>query len=196
MYCTNHPQAASAGTCAYCGKQYCSVCLVEINDKSYCKEHVGSMVNEMQSAKNDAYDYSNQSPQPQSQQPPPPQPPYPQQPQGAYPPHPQQPTQPQPPYPPQPYGYAPQPPPVINIFNQNAQQGFGPGFGFPFKSKVTAAILCFFLGYLGIHRFYVGKVGTGFLWLFTGGLCGIGILVDFIIILVGGFRDSWGRPLM
>ena len=28
------------------------------------------------------------------------------------------------------------------------------------KSRLLAALLCFFLGYLGIHRFYVGKIGT------------------------------------
>ena len=31
-----------------------------------------------------------------------------------------------------------------------------------------------FLGVLGIHRLYLGKIFTGLLWLFTGGLCGIG----------------------
>lgn len=63
------------------------------------------------------------------------------------------------------------------------------------KSKVAAALFCFFLGALGIHRFYVGKIGTGILYLFTGGLCGIGALVDFIIILTGGFRDVNGMFL-
>ena len=63
------------------------------------------------------------------------------------------------------------------------------------KSKVAAALLCFFLGGLGVHRFYVGKVGTGILWLFTFGLCGIGALVDFIMILVGAFKDKQGNPL-
>ncbi|MBQ3755018.1 MAG: TM2 domain-containing protein, partial [Clostridia bacterium] len=38
------------------------------------------------------------------------------------------------------------------------------------KSRLVATLLCFFLGGLGIHRFYVGKVGTGILYLFTGGL--------------------------
>jgi TctA family transporter len=63
------------------------------------------------------------------------------------------------------------------------------------KSRLVALLLCFFLGELGIHRFYVGKVGTGLLWLFTVGLFGIGWLVDLIMILVGSFRDNVGEPL-
>jgi len=63
------------------------------------------------------------------------------------------------------------------------------------KSKSTAALLCFFLGILGIHRFYVGKVGTGILYLFTFGLLGFGTLVDFIVILTGSFKDSDNNPL-
>ncbi|NLH95893.1 MAG: TM2 domain-containing protein [Clostridiaceae bacterium] len=67
--------------------------------------------------------------------------------------------------------------------------------GYPYKSKVVAALLCFFLGGFGVHRFYVGKVGTGILWLFTAGLLGIGAIIDFILILLGGFRDKAGMPL-
>lgn len=65
----------------------------------------------------------------------------------------------------------------------------------PFKSKTVAAVLCFFFGYLGIHRFYVGQTGMGLLYLFTVGLCGIGALVDFVQILLGNFKDTFGRPL-
>lgn len=63
------------------------------------------------------------------------------------------------------------------------------------KSKGTAAVLCFFLGVLGVHRFYAGKVGTGILWLFTGGLLGVGALVDFIMILCGSFKDGTGAVI-
>lgn len=62
-------------------------------------------------------------------------------------------------------------------------------------SRAAAAIICFFFGGFGIHRFYVGKVGTGILWLLTGGLFGIGSLVDFIIILTGGFKDKNGKAV-
>ena len=63
------------------------------------------------------------------------------------------------------------------------------------KSKIVALLLCFFLGYLGVHRFYVGKVGTGIIWLFTGGLFGIGAFIDFFSILFGAFTDASGSKL-
>ena len=52
-----------------------------------------------------------------------------------------------------------------------------------------------FLGFNGLQRFYVGKIGTGLLWFFTGGLLGIGQLIDFILILAGAFSDKQGRKL-
>ncbi len=60
------------------------------------------------------------------------------------------------------------------------------------KAKGITFCICLFLGYLGIHRFYVGKIGTGILWLCTGGLCGLGWLVDLIMILCGKFSDKEG----
>ena len=60
---------------------------------------------------------------------------------------------------------------------------------------VVAALLCFFLGWLGIHRFYVGKAGTGILMIFTLGGLGLWSLVDLIMIIVGSFKDKEGRDL-
>jgi hypothetical protein len=64
------------------------------------------------------------------------------------------------------------------------------------KSRLAAALLCFFLGVLGVHRFYVGKIGTGLLQLFTGGGLGIWYLVDFVLVVIGRFRDAEGRLLI
>ncbi len=58
------------------------------------------------------------------------------------------------------------------------------------KKRLPALLLCFFFGFLGVHRFYAGKVGTGILWLLTGGVLGIGVLVDLIMIIVGSFTDK------
>jgi TM2 domain-containing membrane protein YozV len=60
-------------------------------------------------------------------------------------------------------------------------------------NRWVLAIICFFFGVLGIHRFLVGKIGTGVLWLFTGGLFGIGVIVDFIMLLIGTFTDKSGN---
>ncbi|MCK2216737.1 TM2 domain-containing protein [Actinomadura sp. ATCC 31491] len=63
------------------------------------------------------------------------------------------------------------------------------------KSWLVAVLLCFFLGALGVHRFYVGKIGTGILQLVTLGGLGVWVLIDFIMILVGKFTDKQGQPL-
>ncbi len=63
------------------------------------------------------------------------------------------------------------------------------------KKKSLALILCMLSGCIGVHRFYVGKTGTGILYLCTFGLFGLGTLVDFFVILFGNFRDAEGRKL-
>jgi TM2 domain-containing membrane protein YozV len=64
------------------------------------------------------------------------------------------------------------------------------------KSRLVAALLAWFLGVLGVHRFYVGKTGTGIAIILTiGGFFGIWPLIDFIMILVGSFKDKQERVL-
>ncbi|WP_423709394.1 NINE protein [Undibacterium sp. WLX3042] len=63
------------------------------------------------------------------------------------------------------------------------------------KRVLPAALLCFFLGVFGIHRFYVGKIGTGILQLLTFGGLGIWALIDFIMIVVGSFTDKDGNTI-
>lgn len=63
------------------------------------------------------------------------------------------------------------------------------------KSKMVALLLCIFLGTLGIHRFYVGKIGTGIIWLLTCGCFGIGYIVDIVMIATGKFTDKAGNAL-
>ncbi|ODS23905.1 hypothetical protein AB835_06655 [Candidatus Endobugula sertula] len=60
------------------------------------------------------------------------------------------------------------------------------------KGFVPTLLLCFFLGVLGVHRSYVGKIGTGLLMLITFGGLGIWSLVDFIIIACSNFKDKDG----
>jgi len=60
------------------------------------------------------------------------------------------------------------------------------------KSQLVALLLCIFLGYLGIHRFYLGHTGIGVLELLTAGLCGILTLIDLIRIITGDLKPKGG----
>ncbi|AKV02032.1 hypothetical protein AKJ09_08695 [Labilithrix luteola] len=64
------------------------------------------------------------------------------------------------------------------------------------KSWMVTLLLCFFGGYLGIHRFYTGHTLFGVIQLLTGGGCGLWALYDFIMILTGKYTDAQGRPLV
>ena len=70
------------------------------------------------------------------------------------------------------------------------------GDGVSNRSWKTTFWLSFFLGYLGVHRYYLGKIGTGILYNLTFGLFGIGSLVDFIKICCGKFTDKQGNIIV
>ena len=61
------------------------------------------------------------------------------------------------------------------------------------KRKLPAFLLCLFFGIFGVHRYYVGKVATGLLQLFTVGGLGLWVLFDLLVILLGGFTDKEGK---
>ncbi len=63
------------------------------------------------------------------------------------------------------------------------------------RSRAAAAILAFLVGVLGVHRFYVGKIGTGVAQLLTLGGLGFWTLYDLIMIVIGKFQDKEGRTL-
>ena len=64
------------------------------------------------------------------------------------------------------------------------------------RDWLVTLLFSIFLGYLGIHRFYVGKIGTGILWLLTGGCLGIGALVAIIMIATETFTDDQNKRVV
>lgn len=89
-----------------------------------------------------------------------------------------------------PSAFPPPPAPTPNYGNAGA--GYA---GQPQKDFVTAVILSWLLGTLGIDRFYLGYTGLGVAKLLTFGGCGIWALIDFVILVTGNMSDAQGRPL-
>lgn len=56
-------------------------------------------------------------------------------------------------------------------------------YGYKPKNKWVAFLLCLFLGFWGVHKFYEGKVLLGIVYIFTFGFFGVGIFIDLIILL-------------
>jgi hypothetical protein len=75
-----------------------------------------------------------------------------------------------------------QPQIIINNANTNTNTMSGMNTGRE-KSKTVSLLLCFFFGCIGAHKFYEGKILMGIIYLFTLGLFGIGVLIDFIVLL-------------
>ena len=63
------------------------------------------------------------------------------------------------------------------------------------KSKLTAILLCFFLGSLGIHRLYLGYTLIGVIQLLTFGGFIILAIVDLIMLIIGSLKNSEGNDL-
>ncbi len=147
MKCINHPEVDAAGMCVYCGKPFCSDCLVEVKGKMYCKDDLGNVLDDAKQSTSAT--------------------------------------------------------PTINITNSNesvnanTNMNMGVGYGNR-KSKMVALILCIIglFGIAGLHRMYVGKVGSGVIYFLTAGICYVGTIIDLIAILSGGFSDSFGQPLV
>lgn len=81
-----------------------------------------------------------------------------------------------------------QPQVVINNTNTNTNVNknsnvTGIEAGHRVKNKWLALLLCIFLGCFGAHKFYEGKNGMGILYLFTMGILGVGVIIDFIVLL-------------
>jgi len=63
------------------------------------------------------------------------------------------------------------------------------------KRILPVFLLFFFLAWLGVHRFYVGKIGTGILYIITLGGLGIWWIIDLILIVTGNLTDKHGQRI-
>lgn len=168
MNCNIHPNKLASGTCSVCHQPFCEECLVNVDGNYYCKEHVAELLENKGKYTGEA-GYNNH--------------------QNGYNPNAHANTSGS-------YHYQDQQGPGYGPHNTINNNFYGAPNFYPYKNKVIALLLAIFLGFGGIHRFYVGKIGTGLLWLFTGGFFGIGWFIDIVLIALGAFRDKYGYPLI
>ena len=64
------------------------------------------------------------------------------------------------------------------------------------RSLITTLILFVFFGWISAHRFYAGRNFSAFIYLLTGQLCGIGLVIDFFLIITGNFTDFNGKKIL
>ena len=64
------------------------------------------------------------------------------------------------------------------------------------KKILPVFLLFFFLAWLGVHRFFVGKIGTAILFIVTLGGLGIWWIIDLILIVTGNFKDKQGQKIV
>ena len=97
-------------------------------------------------------------------------------------------------------------PAVVNPVASYPRPDLAPVYYGPPKTRLATALLAFFLGWLGIHRFYIGHtgIGLGMVALFVLGPCtcwsswaalGIWMLVDTVLAATGALREANGRAL-
>ena len=67
--------------------------------------------------------------------------------------------------------------------NANVNANMNNTYGLKMCNKWVSLMLCLFLGFLGAHKFYEGKAGMGIIYLCTGGLLLVGVVIDFLAIL-------------
>lgn len=64
------------------------------------------------------------------------------------------------------------------------------------KNRLTALLLCALIGWLGLHRFYIGRPGSGVVWLLTLGFLGVGVIYDAVMLATGELVDGEGKRVL